>query len=138
MAMTTDTDAAVAAIDELVSGLFDIGDDINAAVVWLAEHWSGDLPAPRWAGRLTDQHRPGRSVLRLQVRCSPPELARIASLAGASPVVERTGPGNRWHVVCSLAFGTGRVELRAATSADPQRIARYLASYLGKTTETDR
>jgi hypothetical protein len=122
MAPTTTSPPAemVARIDALVCGLFDVSDDIAAAVVWLAENWSADLPAPEWTGRLVDQFDAGRPVLRLRVYCSPDQLDRVATLTGVPPVVERSG--GRRRRVCAQSFGTGRVELWAyAYEREPVR-----------------
>lgn len=138
MAITTDPDAAVAAMDELVSCLFDIGDDINDAVVWLAEHWSADLPAPAWCS--ADEYRRGRPVLVLRVFCSPPDLVRIAELADVTPTVDRPRSGAARYG-CARPFGTGRVELRANAfecTTDAERVARYVAQYRAKLRETER
>jgi hypothetical protein len=123
MATTLTTPAAemVARVDALVSGLFDVSDDIAEAVVWLAENWSAVLPAPEWAGRLVDQFDPGRAVLRLRAYCSPDQLERIAALAETTTVLDRTRPGRRRRV-CTRSFGTGRVELWAyAYEREPVR-----------------
>ena len=37
-------------LDRLMSELLDLQDDLARAVMWLAEHWSADLPAPARAG----------------------------------------------------------------------------------------
>src|SRR5688572_18356382 len=37
-------------LDRLISGLLDLQDDLARAVMWLAEHWSADLPVPRSRG----------------------------------------------------------------------------------------
>lgn len=121
MALTSSTqaDAAVAAMDALVSGLFDIQDDIDAAVVWLAENWSADLPAPAWYGR-GDQGSEGEG-LRLLVYCDDAELARVAELVGVAPVDDpgADSDGYRYRRVCH-PFGTGRVELHAFTEIGPE------------------
>lgn len=125
MASTATTDEAVVRVDALVCGLLDVADDITAAIVWLAEHWSADLPAPQWSTLMVDQATPiRRPVLRLRVYCSPDELDTVAALADARPVTDaepdRLGalvapllgrpPRRR---TCRRAFGTGRVELFA-------------------------
>lgn len=38
------------ALDGLISELLDLQDDLARAVMWLAEHWSADLPVPRCRG----------------------------------------------------------------------------------------
>jgi hypothetical protein len=38
-------------MDQLMSGLLDLQDDLAGVVVWLAENWSADLPVPALVGR---------------------------------------------------------------------------------------
>jgi hypothetical protein len=64
--------------------LLDIQDDLARVVVWLAEHWSADLPAPTVYG-----YGGGPSAARVELSVyylSPDDLARVAELLGASPV----------------------------------------------------
>ena len=122
-AVATATDAqvedVVAGMDRLVMGLIDITEDIHTAVVWLAEHWSADLPAPAWFGR-NEQTRPG-DALRLLVYCDDDQLARVAELTGTVPVDDPAvdGLGNRYRRV-RYPFGTGRVLLEAITGIDAE------------------
>ena len=102
------------AVDALLSGLLDIQDDIAQAVIWLAENWSADLPAPGWMGRSSDLDKTPGPVIRLPLCCSPEELSRVAELAGTTPVDDETPDrrGDRSRRV-RRSFGAGRVELEA-------------------------
>jgi hypothetical protein len=71
-------------LDAVMSELLDIQDDLARVVVWLAEHWSADLPAPTVYGC-----GGGTSAARveLSVYClSADDLARVVELLGASPI----------------------------------------------------
>jgi hypothetical protein len=111
---------AVSAMDALVSGLLDIEDDINEAVVWLAENWSADLPAVTWHTSAGRQDTDG-DALRLVVDCDPAELVRVAELLEATPVDD---PGDShdgsWYRHVRRSFGSGRVELYAFTDVAPE------------------
>jgi hypothetical protein len=102
------------ALDALLSGLLDIQDDIAQAVMWLAENWSADLPAPGWMGRSSDRDETQGPVLRLPMCCSLDELSRVAELTGTTPVDDETPNcrGDRYRRV-RRSFGAGRVELEA-------------------------
>jgi len=70
--------------DAVMSELLDIQDDLARVVVWLAEHWSADLPAPTIYGC---GGGPSAARVELSVYClSPDDLACVAELLGASPV----------------------------------------------------
>jgi hypothetical protein len=76
-------------LDAVMSELLDMQDDLAGAVVWLAEHWSADLPAPTvyGAGGGTSPAR-----VDLSTYCASPDgLARVAELLGA-PVVDDPEP----------------------------------------------
>jgi len=101
------------AVDALLSGLFDIEDDIALAVMWLAENWSADLPAPRWYGRGRPD-RGGEAHAAL-VWCPPGELAGVAGLIDATPADDEIphSDGHRDRRV-RRSFGTGRMVLEAS------------------------
>lgn len=106
-------------VDELVSDLLDIQDDIARAVIWIAEHWSADLPRITWAPGL------GRSgdALRLRVRCTNlADLARVAALLDTEVVAQpyAAGDGRRRHDVTRRI---GRVVLTAWFTDIPRSAA---------------
>jgi hypothetical protein len=109
-------------VDELLSGLLDIQDDIAQAVIWMAENWSADLPAPHWYGR--GHQRDDDEAVRLLVCCDLAELARVAELVEDIPTDDDTpdGYGARYRRVC-YRFGAGHVELHAFAEIDrePER-----------------
>jgi hypothetical protein len=95
-------------MDRAISGLLDLQDDLAAAVMWLAENWSADLPAP------TDLGTDGPAEVLLLACCaSADELARAADLLGVE-LVDDPGPdssGARYRRG-RRTFG-GRVTLQA-------------------------
>jgi len=105
------------AVDALLSGLLDIQDDIAQAVVWLAENWSADLPAPYWYGR-GHQHQ-SDEALRLAVYCTLVELARVAALMDVTTVDDQIpdSSGHR-HRRARRSFGSARVVLEAYYEID--------------------
>jgi hypothetical protein len=67
------------ALDRFMGQLLDLQDDISKVVVWLAENWSADLPAPAIWGSCRRLSRP----LDLTIQChSAGELARVAAVLG--------------------------------------------------------
>jgi hypothetical protein len=73
-------------LDRLISGLLDLQDDVARAVIWLAEHWSADLPVPRSRGFGVDAAR-----VELSAYCDTAEvLARAAAVLGSPPVDDET------------------------------------------------
>jgi hypothetical protein len=82
-------------LDAAISGLLDLQDDLAAAVMWLAEHWSPDLPVPGSRGVGADP-----AGVDLAVCCTSfDQLARIARVLDA-PVVDDPAPdtaGNRYR-----------------------------------------
>jgi hypothetical protein len=106
-------------VDELLSGLLDIQDDIAQAVIWMAENWSADLPAPRWYGR--GSQGDDDEAVRLLVCCDLAELARVAELVEAAPTADETPDtrGNRYRRL-RHRFGSGHVELHAFAAIDQE------------------
>jgi len=99
------------ALDVLITELLDIQDDLAEAVIWLADHWTAELPAPSLSPR---QHgEAGPHVVTLIVTCSSADqVHQVAALTGTP--VAATG-----HVVTtSTMFGT-RVRLEAFAAPDP-------------------
>jgi hypothetical protein len=67
-------------LDQLMGQLLDLQDDVSEVVVWLAENWSADLPAPAIGGSCRGLSRP----LDLTIECrSGDELARVAAVLGS-------------------------------------------------------
>jgi hypothetical protein len=67
-------------LDRIIGDLLDLQDDMSeVVVVWLAENWSADLPAPGLWGSWSRMSRP----LDLTIPCrSGEELARVAAVLG--------------------------------------------------------
>lgn len=104
-------------LDAAISGLLDLQDDLTAVVMWLAEHWSADLPAPRWSVGADP------AGVDLAVACANVQLARIARVFDA-PVVEDTTPDAAGHLCRCAERRFGRVRLVAYRSlADTDRAA---------------
>jgi hypothetical protein len=108
-------------LDRVMSELLDLQDDLAAMVVWLAENWSADLPAPVVYGRDGGSGDPRPPVrVELSAYCvEPADVARIAHLLGVLPVDDDQPNcyGSRYRTV-RRAFG--RVSLRAYTAIDPE------------------
>jgi hypothetical protein len=108
-------------LDAVMSELLDLQDGLADMVVWLAENWSADLPAPVVYGRdggSGDPRPPAR--VELSAYCfEPADLSRIAHLLGV-PTTDDDQPncyGSRYRWV---RRDFGRVSLRAYTSIDPE------------------
>jgi hypothetical protein len=82
-------------LDVLISALLDAQDDLAATVMWLAEHWSVDLPVPDLRGL-----GPNGALVDLSAYCeSADELERAADALEA-PLVDDPGLdtcGNRYR-----------------------------------------
>jgi hypothetical protein len=81
-----DSVAAADHMDELMSGLLDLQDDIAAAVVWLAENWSTSLPVLGWSASGDDRDL-ARPALRVLGYCEAAEMPLVAGVVGG-PVTE--------------------------------------------------
>jgi hypothetical protein len=75
-------------MDALMSGLLDLQDDLAETVLWLAEHWSVDLPVPSSRGT----GDPGQIVL-FAYCLGAGELTRAAAVLGA-PLVDDAAPNS--------------------------------------------
>jgi hypothetical protein len=109
-------------LDRVMSELLDLQHDLAAMVVWLAENWSADLPAPVVygcdGGGSGDPRPPAR--VELSAYCvEPADLARIAHLLGVPPTDDdhpnRYGSRYRW-----VRRDFGRVSLRAFTAMETE------------------
>jgi hypothetical protein len=68
-------------MDELMTALLDIQDDLAATVVWLAENWSTQLPPLGWYATGCDRDL-DRPALRVMGAADPAELAAAAAVLG--------------------------------------------------------
>jgi hypothetical protein len=104
--------------DRFMSGLLDLQDDLVAAALWLAEHWTADLPVPGWLANGSD-YDDKRAAFRVSAYCSErADLARAAELLGVGVVEDpaRDGRGNRYRRA-TRRFGRVEVEAYTAVSA---------------------
>jgi hypothetical protein len=106
-------------LDAALSDLLDLQDDLADTVMWLAENWSADLPAPHATScyhyRANGSAVPG---VRLLVYCdSRDTLIRLAGLLDVRLTVDsgpNTAGGRYEHATRSF----GRVELHAYHALD--------------------
>jgi hypothetical protein len=97
------------ALDGLISELLDLQDDLARVVVWLAEHWSADLPVPYCRG----DNRGDQAGVEVATYCRDPEvLERIARVLDVPLIDDDTADsrGNRYR---RAVRDFGRVYLRA-------------------------
>jgi hypothetical protein len=100
-------------LDAALSGLLDLQDDLADAVMWLAENWSADLPAPKACERshrcADGEQRPGVTLL---VHClSRDALVRVAGVLDA-PIEAALSPdryGHSWEYAVR-SFGRVRID----------------------------
>jgi hypothetical protein len=95
------------ALDGFMGELLDIQDDLSELVVWLAEHWSADLPIPALWGLA------GTGQVEVSVYCdSRAELARVAERLGVEVVRDRRYDAEKETYWCARRR-FGRVALEA-------------------------
>jgi hypothetical protein len=117
-------------VDELLSSLLDIQDDICRAVTWLAENWSLALPKLAWVAGAEFEG----DALRLSAACATrDELEVVADLFGVAIVAEGPADGWRWHHA-RRRFGTVLLNVFYGQHAD-DTAARNLAAYQAKCDE---
>jgi hypothetical protein len=107
-------------LDRSISRLLDLQDDLAQAVVWLAERWSADLPAPSAGSTGAD----GLGVV-LSAYCLTPALLSRAAGALDAPVIDDPGPddaGNRYQRAIRQ-FGRVRIEVFRRLDPDHQAAA---------------
>jgi hypothetical protein len=95
------------AVDVCLSGLLDLQDDIAQVVIWLAENWAADLPAPHWytGGAGCD--------VRVLVYCTDEdELARAAAVLGVV-LVDDAAPSSTRNRYRRAARSFGRATVSA-------------------------
>jgi len=107
-------------LDGAISGLLDLQDDLAQAVMWLAEHWSADLPAPVSWGTGTDPAR-----VDLAAYCLDPDLLARAAIVLGAPVVDDAAPDTRGcrYQRASRRFGRVQLEVYRALDGDTQAAA---------------
>jgi hypothetical protein len=77
------------ALDQAITDLLDLGDDLADTVIWLAEHWSADLPSPHPTATSHTIGIDAKAGLRLLVYCADStEFSRAAQLLGAPVTVD--------------------------------------------------
>lgn len=119
-------------IDQLMTELLDIEDDIATAVIWIAEHWSTDLPVITWG--TGDQFK--GYALRLKVNAASHDvLNQLARLLDA-PVTATEAHHNKvwWHA--QRRFGTVLLDTFYGEPIEPTAAA-YIARYLDKAAQPD-
>jgi hypothetical protein len=107
-------------LDAAITGLLDLQDDLAAAVMWLAEHWSADLPVPVSWGVGTEPAR-----VDLAAYCLDPDLLDRAAAVLGAPVVDDAAPdtcGHRYQRA-TRRFGRVRLEVYRALDSDTEAAA---------------
>jgi hypothetical protein len=95
-------------LDRFMGELLDLQDDMSELVMWLAENWSADLPAPTLSGSVSADR-----ALDVTVHCydGADQLARVARVLGAevtgSPIHDTDDATYR---CARRSFGRVRVE----------------------------
>jgi hypothetical protein len=94
------------ALDGFIGELLDVQDDLSGLVMWLAEHWSADLPVPALWGLS------GTGQVEVSVHCeSRAELARVATRLGATVGRDRRYDAEKEPYWCARRrFGRVAVE----------------------------
>jgi hypothetical protein len=101
-------------LDAALSGLLDLQDDLAAVVMWLAEHWSADLPTPYATPccRYSDDGDAIPGVRLLVYCCARDELVRVADLLGV-PMAADAEPNSHDDRYERSVRRFGRVEVDA-------------------------
>jgi len=73
-------------MDRAMSAMLDLQDDLANIVLWLAENWSTDLPAPKVYSYSRDHEGYPRAGVRLLVYCPSAEMLRQAAERMGVPV----------------------------------------------------
>jgi hypothetical protein len=110
------------AMDVLMSGLLDLQDDLAATVVWLAENWSADLPAPALLSttHYDDTGEPVAGVSLLAGTTDSVELVRVADRLGV-PVLTDERPDTQGNRYQRAARRFGRVEVEVIRSVGDEQ-----------------
>jgi hypothetical protein len=93
------------AVDALLGELLDVQHDLADTVVWLAEHWPTDLPAPRLEPGTARLH----TTAELWVQCATVKTLRRA----ADVLAAEIAPDRGLSGYMSARRGLGRVEIVA-------------------------
>jgi hypothetical protein len=113
-------------VDELLSALLDIEDDIGQAVMWLAEHWTLDLPKVRWH---IGNESHGRALRLLAIALDWADLRSAAGVLDAPITFHRVDDDGEVWLAATRRFGTVHLEVLHPVE-DPA--AGYLAAYMAK------
>lgn len=107
-------------LDATITGLLDLQDDLASVVMWLAEHWSADLPAPVSWGVGTDPAR-----VDLAAYCLDPALLDRAATVLDARVVDDPAPdtGGRRYQRAARSFGRVRFEVYRMLDSDTEAAA---------------
>jgi hypothetical protein len=105
-------------LDQAMAAMLDLQDDLAEVVVWLAENWSADLPAPFVYGTShydDDPSNEPRAGVNLLVPCYGDDvLARAAARLGV-PVTTDLAPNSQGHRYRRAFRAFGRVHIDAYT-----------------------
>jgi hypothetical protein len=103
-------------MDQLISALLDIQENLAAAVIWLAENWAAHLPELEWHGGRGSGHRGGPAV-ELVACCWPEDWAEAVEVVGG-PVIEDPPPDDDRQRYQRVRREWGRVRLELFTEHD--------------------
>jgi hypothetical protein len=101
-------------LDRLLGHLLDLQHDLADVVVWLAETWPDDLPAPSLTHQVTDEPRYGHRLWVYFGQAN--ELYRAAATLDVPIEVAQHCPDGDWYARAVRSFG--RVEVEAFAHAD--------------------
>jgi hypothetical protein len=102
-------------LDRLMGELLDLQDDLARAVIWLAEHWSADLPVPRLRG----VNRSEVAGVDLIAYCYAPEVLERAAGLLEVPLVNDAVPDSYGGRYRRAVRPFGRVRLEVYRSIAP-------------------
>jgi hypothetical protein len=112
------------AMDVLMGAMLDLQDDLASVVVWLAENWSADLPAPGlYPTTHYDDPERVRGVAGVALRAAAADaavLARAADRLGVPVLTDEApdGLGNRYQRA-TRRFGRVAVEVIRRVEIEP-------------------
>jgi hypothetical protein len=112
------------AVDRTITDLLDLQDDLAVTVVWLAEHWSADLPAPDPVATTHGTGADAKVGVRLLVYCGTPgEFAQAADVV-AAPVTVDPAPNRYGGHYRRAVRRIGRVHIDAYTLVEDGEAVR--------------
>jgi hypothetical protein len=94
--------------------LLDLQDDLARVVIWLAEHWSADLPVPDAYGTGV-----GRVEVRMNAYCHSTDLLTRAAARLGVPLVDDPATSSRGVRYRRAVRRFGRVSLQAYRALAP-------------------